>query len=203
LALACVGLVACDDKNAADPHGGGRETRTTGAAPSAQAAGPAPLSADFVAKAREVQTTARAIAATCKWNTHSTEWGDMYYDFCAFKKAQGEKLHAAVTALGASGLAPETGPAASFVDESRMFDAFVANALAGPEEYGYESASSRSRGTLSHYQDLAFAWNAMLSDEKVPVDEGNTSYTLGPADSGAPRHWERCGGLPCVKRMHP
>lgn len=206
LCFACVAVVgaltvACDDKGTA------HAARTTTAmdlnvpAPPAEA----PLSGELVAKARAVQQAARALAVTCSFDTRSVSWEDVYFDLCAYKKGDAAKLHDAVTALSSSNLVPETGPAASFAEEARMFDAFVAEAdKRGPDDY-YElyARRARSRGTLWHYQDLASAWNAMVPQDRVAVDEGNNSYALGPPDAGGPRHWERCGGLACVKRTRP
>jgi hypothetical protein len=202
LALATLGsMTACDDKTARDDQGGNHAA----AAVVPRIPEPprdAPLSGELVAKARAVQVVGQALAATCSFEYRGVTQEEIYFDWCVYKKGDAGKLHDAVAALLSSGLVPETGPAASFAEEARMFEAFVSDAdqKRPDEDYNYRAARERTRGTLQHYQDLASAWNAMLPQDPIPVDYGRTYFFV---DAGGPRHWERCGGLACVRRTRP
>jgi hypothetical protein len=159
------------------------------------------MSAELAARARAVQDAARAVVAECSFQYQGEESVEAMFDICLYPKGTPAALHAATEKLLSSGLYPDAGPAASFAEEARMFDAFVADVQkkhAGEDEYSYDyGRRSRSRGTLSHYQDLASAWNAMLPNQPYPRDPVPTRVDAGVVGD---LQWERCGGLACVKR---
>ncbi len=196
-------VLACDAKATEDAHGprGDSSARPADlmlpAAPRKEQ-----LSGALVAKARAVQMSAQGLVDKCALESRSVGEDEIYFDWCPFTAATVATLHEAVTALLSSGLVPETGPASSFAEEARMFDAFIADASKKrpDEDYNYRAMQGHTRGTLWHYQDLAFAWNAMLPQDPIPVDYGHTTFAT---DGGAPRYWERCGGLACFRRTRP
>jgi hypothetical protein len=197
-ALAAAALQACDEKA---PNG-----NNAGAAFDAAVFGrphPSPLSGEVVASARAVQNAARALAQTCSFDSAGVLTTEHFFDVCLYEKKDVAALHAATIALVASGLIPETGPAAGYVEEARMFDAFIVDVMPKPpggEREPYDPPRNRTRGTLAHYQDLASAWNAMVPQDPTPVDV--VAMRMDAGVRGALR-WELCGGLSCVKKGAP
>ncbi len=163
----------------------------------------APLSGELVATVRAVQDAALAVVSDCFYEYQGIDGVETIFDACAYKKGSAAALHVATEKLLSSRLIPDAGPASSFVQEARMFDAFVAEVdkKHRGEDYNYESQRRRrSRGTLAHYQDLAAAWNAMLPQDPFAVDPIGMRVDAGVRGTIV---WERCGGLACFRKKTP
>ncbi len=188
-------LAACDPPAAKDDH-----PVLSFAAASSSPTSKAPLSGELVARARAVQEAALTVVSDCSYEYQGIEGVEVIFDACAYKKGTAAALHVATEKLLTSGLTPEAGPASSFAQEARMFDAFVAEVDRKRPDEDYDSEYQRrrrSRGTLAHYQDLAAAWNAMLPQDPFAVDPIGLRLDAGVRGTIA---WERCGGLPCFRK---
>ena len=191
-------LSACDQPAAKDDH-----PVLSFAAASSSPTSKAPLSGELVARARAVQDAALAVVSDCFYEFQGIDRTEIIFDVCAYKTGTAAALQVATEKLLSSGLIPETGPASSFAQEARMFNAFVAEVdrKHRDEDYDYDyQRRRRSRGTLAHYQDLAAAWNAMLPQDPFAVDPIAMHHDAGVKGTIV---WERCGGLACFRSKLP
>lgn len=156
---------------------------TVASAGSAAAVDPA-----FVALARTARDAATKVASGCQLRSEYGDTYKRYSDHCTFPAADLAVLRASATALLAAPAARSD--AALFAEEVRLFTAWIELV-----QDGY------TPGTLSHYQGLASAWNALQPIERIPVD----LRTKEPYDGsvivggeGGKLVWQRCSSGPCV-----
>jgi len=153
----------------------------------------------FVLAARRARDAAQKLVATCTLEYRETEDGLAMVDVCRWTHDDDVAFGDAASALrlladseaGTSLL----GPAATFVEELRLFGDWVALVRDLPR-----------RGTLAHYQELALAWNAWRSDEAIAIDPIKAKFPMRPrVDAGADGgdagrlRWERCVSGPCMR----
>lgn len=186
LAMATAAVMACE----------ARPDRTKKGAPPiltratvSSAGSAAPLDPAFLPLARAAREAATKVASACQ--LHS-EWGETYMrvaDSCRFVAADIAALQASASALGAAP-APTNGAALVFAEEVRLFTAWVQLVRDG-----------RSSGTLSHYQGLASAWNALQPSDRMPVDlrtKDASDGTVIVGGEGGKLAWTRCSSGPCI-----
>jgi len=170
------------------------------AAPVAKKAGLDSVDPGFLVAARDARIAAENLAKTCTIYGSYDEEFRRFHDYCSWKKADLEALRAAATNIRAR--VPDAGAGALFAEHVRLF-----------VEWAEESAkASTTRGTLSHYQDLARAWNSFQPSDRVPVDIGKRNASLddqdiklpkSDEDAGVTLQWQRCSEGPCVVVVAP
>jgi hypothetical protein len=155
---------------------------------SAASAAP-PVDPAFVPLARAARDAATKVASACQLYSSWEESYKRYSDRCRFRPDDLAALSAAATALAASP-PPANGEALVFAEEVRLFAAWVDLAKDG-----------ETPGTLSHYQGLASAWNALQPSDRIPTDLRTKDYSDGTvivAGEGGKLVWSRCSVGPCV-----
>lgn len=148
-----------------------------------------PIDPAFLPLARAARDAATKVASGCQLRS---DYGDdylRYSDRCTFAVASIAELRAAATALAAL---PTSGSSVAlvFTEEVRLFTAWVDLVKEG-----------EMPGTLSHYQGLASAWNALQPSDRIPVDlRTKDAYdgTVLVGGEGGKLVWARCSTGPCV-----
>jgi hypothetical protein len=183
LALA-LSAIACD----------ARPDRTTKLTPpvlthATAASAAVPIDPAFVPLARAARDAATKVASTCQLHSEFAEEYRRYSDHCTFPGADVAALRTSAAALAAAP-APANGDALVFAEEVRLFTAWVDLVKDG-----------NTPGTLSHYQGLAAAWNALQPGERIPVDlRTKDAYdgTVIVGGAGGKLAWVRCSTGPCL-----
>lgn len=140
----------------------------------------------FLALAKTVRNSAAAVVKRCRLTSETQR---ALYAACSLVPAEVDALLESVRALRAAPNPPKTGPAASYLEEARMF-----------AEWIELMRTSSTRGTLARYQDLATAWNTWQPSDAIDVDPADVPRYLS-IDAGTKSSrlvWTQCGTVPCV-----
>jgi hypothetical protein len=175
--------------------------------PDAAAAAPAPAVDDeaLLRAARLARDAATAMVRKCSTTYETDNETITLYDTCTWTAVEESGVRASAAALrelastDASSSTSLRGPAATFVDQFRLFAAWVELLHDLPK-----------RGTLAHYQELALAWNAWRPAEPIAPDPVRVSYPswagvdAGPdgGDAGL-LAWARCPTGVCIVKPVP
>jgi hypothetical protein len=184
LLLAVASTLACD----ARPDRSKKNVAPVLARASAASAAPA-VDPAFLPLARAARDAATKVASRCQLRTEYANEHKRHFDQCTFPAADLAALSSAAAALAALA-APSNGDALVFAEEVRLFTAWVELV-----KDGY------TPGTLSHYQGLASAWNALQPGDRIPVDLRTKDPYNGAvivAGEGGKLVWGRCSTGPCV-----
>lgn len=183
-ALLAVVVAGCDTRaRVTEPNGAPSVSRDAASEASGAATQVDPA---FLVLAKAVRDSAAAVVKHCRL---SSETQRAVYAYCSLIPAEVDALLASVRALRAAPNPPKTGPAASYVEEARMFSEWIEL-----------MRRSSTRGTLARYQDLATAWNAWQPNDAIDVDPAKVpEYLSIEAGTKSSRLvWTQCGTVPCV-----
>lgn len=147
-----------------------------------------PVDPGFLGRARAARDAATKVASGCQLHIEYEESYRRYADRCSFAASDLAALGASATALGAAPVG--NGHAEVFAEEVRLFADWI-QLVKG----------EGAQGTLSHYQGLASAWNALLPSERIPVDlRTRDAYdgTVIVGGAGGKLVWGRCSTGPCI-----